>query len=154
MNQIKQYENSIYAYLLFSAIILGFISNQIPYETIKAITVNLSSELLAVALLFFLFRYSLDREREKEQKRQAGKVTVMLCNGARKIKLPIELYRAELTRAEILGRIGMIPRKTEKFFFNFFNTMEFIDQIRTILASEGDSILMIPCDEHEFSQFD
>jgi hypothetical protein len=70
--------------------------------------------------------------------------------------LPIELRRAELTRAEILGRIGMIPMKEKgkRFSLEYLNTSKFLRRINEIIEGHGDSDLVIPCTEEELNQFD
>jgi hypothetical protein len=177
--KLKRYEIAVYELLLALAIILGFIGDRISQETIKAITVNLASELLAVGVLFFIInrlfllddgdlsskilheistiKILLHREFELEQKRQEQSVTVILQNGARqRLELPVELRRAELTRAEILGRIGMIPMKVkgQRFSLEYLSTPDFLRQINQIFASDSNSILTIPCNESEYDQFD
>jgi hypothetical protein len=177
--KLKRYEIAVYGLLLAFAIILGLIGDRISQETIKAITVNLASELLAVGILFFIInrvfllddggsldkvldeistiKSSLHRELELEQKRQEQKISVILQNGARqRLELPVELRRAELTRAEILGRIGMTPMKErgKRFSLEYLNTSDFLRQINQILASDNNSILTLPCNESEYAQFD
>ncbi|WP_334986689.1 hypothetical protein [Nostoc sp.] len=178
--KLKRYELAVYCLLLALSIILGFIGDQISQETIKSITINLASELLAVGILFFFInrifflgedssltnkildeiatiKNSLHQEFEQDQKRQEQKIAVILQSGARqRLELPVELRRAELTRAEILGRIGMIPMKVkgQRFSLEYLNTPDFLRQINHILASDGNSILTIPCDESEYAQFD
>ncbi|MEA5568609.1 hypothetical protein [Anabaena sp. UHCC 0399] len=177
--KLKRYELAVYCLLLALSIILSFIGDQIPQETIKSITINLASEMLAVGILFFLInrifllgddsglpnkildeirtiQSSLHKE-EQEKKRQEQKISVILQSGARqRLELPVELRRAELTRAEILGRIGMIPMKVngQRFSLDYLNTPDFLRQINRILASDGDATLMIPCNDSEYAQFD
>jgi uncharacterized ion transporter superfamily protein YfcC len=52
--KLKRYEIAVYGLLLAFAVILGLIGDRISQDTIKAIIVNLSSELLAVGILFFI----------------------------------------------------------------------------------------------------
>ncbi len=68
----------------------------------------------------------------------------------------MELRRAELTRAEILGRLGMIPMKTKgsRFSLSYLNKPEFLAQINQIMDGSGDAVLTIPCTQEEFEQFD
>jgi hypothetical protein len=114
--------------------------------------------ILGATFAFFAWKQALRlrREFEQEQQRQNRKVTVVLQSGADRLELPVELRRAELTRAEILGRLGMIPMKVkgQRFSLGYLYTSEFLRQINDILASSGDAILTIPCKEDEFAQFD
>lgn len=179
---LKRYEVTAYILLLTLAIILGFIGDKITQETIKSITINLASELLAVGILFFLInriflldadeglssrilhevstvKILLQEEFEQEQKRQNQKVSVVLQNGSKnRLELPIKLRRAELTRAEILGRIGMIPMKEKgkRFSLGYLNTPDFLDDINKILENDSDDNprLTVSCDENEYNQFE
>lgn len=178
--KLKRYELTVYGMLLTVSIIIGFIGDKITQETIKSITINLASELLAVGILFFIInrifllgddsndninkilneidkiKDLLHKEFEQEQKRQEQEISVILQSGAKSLKLPVELRRAEFTRSEILGRIGMIPMKNsgQRFAIDYLNTPEFLRQINHILASDSNSILTIPCNEKEYDQFD
>lgn len=180
--KLKRYELAVYVLLITISVILGFIGDRITQETIKAITINLASELLAVGILFFLInrvflldaddsistqilqkidsiQSSLKKEfgnAQKLKERQEQKISVKLQNGARQLlDLPIELCRAELTRAEILGRIGMIPmaEKGKRFTLSYLSTPDFLRQIHQVVEGNGDDVLTIPCNEEEFKQF-
>lgn len=108
------------------------------------------------ALFAWRKAYQIRQDLEQEKSRQARKVTVVLQYGADKVELPVELRRAELTRAEILGRIGMIPMKTkgQRFSLSYLNTPEFLRQLNQTIVGDGDVILTIPCERHELEQFD
>lgn len=110
----------------------------------------------AFALFAWIQVRQLRRHQEEEQSRQNRKVTVILQYGYDRIELPVELRRAELTRAEILGRIGMLPMKEKgrRFSIDYLNASEFLRQINQIMESHGDAILTIPCKADEFRQFD
>jgi len=72
------------------------------------------------------------------------------------------MAREELSRAEILGRLGMIPIYANKkinlnqprYSIDHVNTEDFLVKIDEIRTGEGDSILEIECSEKEFAQFD
>ena len=91
-----------------------------------------------------------------EQQRQRKKVTLVLAHGAELYELPIELQRAEITRAEVMGVLGMLPMKVPRtrFSIGYVSTKDFLDDINDIVTSEGDRRLRIPCQKEEFEQFD
>lgn len=95
-------------------------------------------------------------ELADERQRLTRRVTVVLQHGDQRIELPVELTRAELTRAEILGRIGMIPMKArgQRFSLTYLNTPEFLRQINQVAAGAGDDLLTIPCTAAEIAQFE
>jgi hypothetical protein len=80
-----------------------------------------------------------------------------LQNGFKQpLKLPFELRRAEFSRSEILGRIGMLPlkQKGSRFLLEYLATPNFLQQIDQILTSDDNSVLIIPCNKDEYTQFD
>lgn len=123
--------------------------------------VGLVADLIGIAgAVFALFAWLQARRLretiEREKQRQNRKVTVVLQSGGRSVELPVEMRRAELSRAEILGRIGMIPmhEKGARFSLSTLNTPEFWRQISQVLESDQDALLTIPCTDAELRQFD
>ncbi len=121
---------------------------------------SLVSNLIGIlGAIFSLFAWikarQIQQEIECEKKRQNKKIFVTLQNDAEQLELPVELLRSELTRSEVLGRIGMIPmrEKGKRFSIGYVNTPEFLRQINQILARDGDAVLTIPCDPEELEQF-
>lgn len=134
--KLRQYEIVVYIALFLFAVILGFIGHHTTAETLKSILLNLTSEFLAVALLFFIInRFFLLGDSGHKPEEQ--KITVILNHGAKKLELPVEMRRSEFSRAEILGRIGMIPttEKGKRFSLKYTNTREFLQQINQILST-------------------
>ena len=99
---------------------------------------------------------AIEAELEQERARQNQKITVQLQNGGQSIRLPVEFRRQEWTRAELLGRLGMIPmrEKSKRFSLSYLGTPEFFKQMGNILEGEGDQLFTIPCNDEEFKQFD
>jgi len=95
---------------------------------------------------------TLDAERIRQRK----SIRIILSYGDEKIELPVPLLRAELTRQEVLGRIGMIPMKNKKsrFSIRYTNTVEFWEQLTQIMESSNEGIITIPLKEGEIDQFD
>lgn len=110
--------------------------------------------------MFALFAWRESRRTNKaidaEKKRLYRNIKVVLHNGSQQIELPFELRRMEFTRAEVLGRIGMIPMKEKgkRYSIEYLNNPKFLHQINEIADGYGDSALEISCTEKEFNQFD
>lgn len=98
----------------------------------------------------------IQEELALEKKRLNKSITVTLQYGSKQIKLPMDFRRADLTRAEVLGRLGMIPMKDigKRFSISYLSSPEFLKQIDMIVEGDGESLLTIPCNETEFHQFD
>ncbi len=104
----------------------------------------------------------LQVELQREKKRQNEKVQIILQHGTTKIPLPGDFRRDELTRSEILGRIGMIPIKKEidkgggkpkRYSIESLGEPEFFKQIDQIIIGAGEGIMTISCTEEEIKQF-
>ncbi|HKJ39845.1 MAG TPA: hypothetical protein VJ972_13790 [Anaerolineales bacterium] len=95
-----------------------------------------------------------------ERQRQDAQIKVILRHGSETYQLPVSLRRAELTRAELLGRLGMIPIKKDdegkeqkRFSIAYFNSKEFFERLNEIILGSGSDVLIIPCQDAEFNQF-
>ena len=122
---------------------------------------GLTADLIGIlGAVFALFAWRQARQIREAQMQESSRlnkmVQVVLHHGDQKIELPIQLRRAELTRAEILGRIGMVPmeKRGQRFALAYLNSPEFLKQINQIVDGTGDSVLTIPCTNDEFRQFD
>jgi len=90
----------------------------------------------------------VNRRLDAEEKRLSQPITIVLKNGAEHIPLPAPIQRRFLTRAELLGRLGMIrPEKrftlsslnTETFFTDLDNTINGTDTMTlTIKLTDAD----------------
>ena len=98
----------------------------------------------------------IKNELDVEKKRQQKTIRIVLSHGDEKIELPVPLLRAELTRQEVLGRIGMIPMKkqNDRYSIRYINTVEFWEQLTQVMEGAGEGIITIPLKEGELDQFD
>ena len=112
-----------------------------------------------VAAIFSILNWRQARrlraEVEMERQRQARRIRVELTNGGRRMPVPVEFKRSEFTRAEIQGRLGVIPMKKKgvRYSIEFLNTPEFLRRIEEIESGIGDSVLTIPITDEELAQF-
>lgn len=96
-----------------------------------------------------------------EQHERNRKITVLLeveGQPSRSYTVPGSIRRKDFSRAEIMGRLGMIPLKdkNEKFFKLGYvqRNPKFLEDIERIYDSKLDAIITIPCSPSEFDQFD
>jgi hypothetical protein len=96
-----------------------------------------------------------------ERERLNSRIRVVLQHEEKIYELPFPLRRSEFTRAELLGRLGMIPIKKDeseeeqkRFSLSYLNSRDFFEQMNRIVLGEGDDLLVVPCERKEFSQFD
>ena len=112
----------------------------------------------AFALFGWLQAKANNKQITREQERMNSRIKVILMENVsrRQIVLPVHLRRLELTRAELLGRIGMIPRKNKSEFFvlSYLNSSSFFQELNRIQASRQEEDLVIPCSNEEIEQFD
>ena len=91
---------------------------------------------------------------ERAAQRRSVDVVLVLSGEGRELALPLELTRGEVSRAEILGRLGMLPMATPgaRFALRHLSRPEFLRDLRKVAEGEH-SVLVIPCSPEEFEQF-
>lgn len=67
--------------------------------------------------------------------------------------LPFRPVRRIVTRAEVLGLLGMIPSRQERFDWTWLHNPEFMHHIEEVHSGERDS-LEIPLSPDEYAQLD
>jgi hypothetical protein len=121
------------------------------------------ADIIGLVTAFFAFGGWLvslqESRREKaEEKRLNEKVAIHVRakDGSMEMILPIKLRRDDVTRAEVMGLLGMIPMRNpgSRFSINYPNTFDFDQQMDRIHAEKGDSILVISLEPGELDQFD
>ncbi len=159
----RKYQVLVYVCLALVSIILGFIGHTLGDGTWNAILINLCSELLAVALLFFLFELLIEKPKARQA---AAKIYIVLKeNGSsQEVMFPVPLRRSEFSRQEVLGIIGMIPRKEasddskvgkqDRYKIKYMSDPEFLLDVNRIAAGEGNETIRIRCTEAEMQQLD
>lgn len=108
------------------------------------------------ALLAWLQSRRVSKELEAERQRKDKRIRVVLSYRTKELELPVEMRRAEFTRAELLGRLGMIPMKAKgkRFTLTYLNSAEFLRQLNEISNGKNGTTFSIPCKKQEFDQFD
>jgi hypothetical protein len=110
--------------------------------------------------IFALFAWQqakrLQKNVEHEKRRLNQKIAIVLQYGVEYYTLKGDTRRAEITRAEVLGRVGALPMKNkgDRYSLEYVSTAEFIQRIQKIQEEEGVDALVIPCKEEEFEKFD
>lgn len=96
-------------------------------------------------------------EQARESREIASqKIAIVLDSGERRVKLPLQLRRGDVTRTEVLGLIGMIPRTgggQQRYSLKYLSKPEFLEQLNQIKDSAELSSLIIKCDAEELLQF-
>jgi hypothetical protein len=108
------------------------------------------------ALFAWLQARRLQKDVEHEKKRLNQKIAIVLQHGTEYYTLKGDTRRAEITRAEVLGRLGALPMKNkgDRYSLEYLSTAGFIQRIQKIQEGEGVDALIIPCKEEEFEKFD
>lgn len=99
--------------------------------------------------------WKLRRETKRQWQKESEQIRVILRSPTREITLPVELQRGGLTRAELLGLIGMLPmqEKGKRFELCFLHTHEFSQRLAMIRNSDVDFEFIVECSEEELEQF-
>jgi hypothetical protein len=108
------------------------------------------------SILAWINSWQVNRRLKREQRRQNKKIKIELICGSKSYELPGEIRRAEFSRAEVLGLLGMIPMKVkgQRFVLGYLNTPKFRFRFNEILEGGNDTILQISCNEEEYNQFE
>jgi len=86
-------------------------------------------------------------------------IKLVLVDGSYEVALPLPMLRKDISRAEILGRLGMIPINPNKalsqrgFVIKSMATPAFIEDIMSVQLGEADTIKIL-CTKEEIEQFD
>lgn len=99
--------------------------------------------------------WKLRRETKRQWQKENEQIRVILRSPTREITLPVELQRGGLTRAELLGLIGMLPmqEKGKRFELCFLHTHEFSQRLAMVRNSDVDFEFVVQCSEEELEQF-
>lgn len=86
---------------------------------------------------------------------EAVKIVLRIGENGRQIVLPLEILRRDVSRAELLGRIGMIPVKKagSRFTLREIGSPAVMRSINAVSRGET-SVLVIPATADEVDQFD
>ena len=118
---------------------------------------NLSAESFglladAIGIIGAIFAFLAWLKLQLEESRRNKKITVKLQAPDEVIELPVDIRRAELTRSEILGRIGML-NSGKRFNLRYLNDPEFFRRLNEIIEGSGETVLTIVCTKDELQQF-
>jgi hypothetical protein len=124
---------------------------------IFSIVANLASLAgLVVSIMAWWKIVKVDKDLARERQRLAQGVTVVLkCEELDvRVELPA-ISRGDLTRAELLGLIGMIPLKnpTERFAIAYTSSTKFFSALKTAKQSDGAASLEVSCEQEEIERF-
>lgn len=93
----------------------------------------------------------------REQARLDDRVSVVLKLEAEEsvVVLPLEMLRRDVSRAELLGRIGMLPmrQKGARFSIRAMSTPAFMQTVNAVVEGTTDT-LVIPVTRQELEQFE
>ena len=110
---------------------------------------------IASAMIAAWSTWKLRRETKRQWQKENEQIRVILRSKTREITLPVELQRGGLTRAELLGLIGMLPMqdKGKRFELCFLHTHEFSQRLAMVRNSDVDFEFIVQCSEEELDQF-
>lgn len=90
------------------------------------------------------------------QARLDDRVSVVLkLEAEERVVLPLEMLRRDVSRAELLGRIGMLPmrQKGARFSIRAMSTPAFMQTVNAVVEGTTDT-LVIPVTRQELEQFE
>lgn len=92
---------------------------------------------------------------EKRLKQHVQVVLKLQGEDGKSITLPLELVRRDVSRAELLGRIGMLPmrEKGARFSIRAISSPATMRELNTVVEGKS-STIVIPVTGEEIEQFD
>jgi hypothetical protein len=105
---------------------------------------NFGTEMLGALITFVIFGQLAE-----------STVTISLQYASNKVEL-YNMRRSELSRGEIMGRLGTLPvRKLgSRFRIDYIATKNFVEQVDKAKEDESVKEILIHCTEEEFQQFE
>jgi hypothetical protein len=111
---------------------------------------NMAGAIGALVSTFLFCKIYLDRRA------QSAPVGVfLLSEEGEEVELPLFLTRRDLSRAELLGRLGMLPMRAKgtRFALKALSGGQFLQDLNKVAAGQSDR-LHIPASREEIDQFD
>lgn len=107
------------------------------------------------ALFAWLEARRINKKHRLEQARLNKEITITLkSENGDHYSLPVNMYRRELTRAELLGYLGMLPTKDKnRFRIDYLTTQAFFKELNKALSESDSYEIFIPCTQQEYNQF-
>lgn len=95
---------------------------------------------------------------QRRTERTAGSIVSVLLTiegEGKEFPLPLEIVRRDVSRAELLGRIGMLPmrQKGARFSLRALSSPAFMRAMNEVVAGRS-ATLRVPCTREELEQFE
>jgi len=125
------------------------------YLSLAADVIGVLSGVFALLAWFNTIRIRRDQQREQQRLDEKVRLRLSSRDGTRVRNLPGAMRRDEVTRAEVLGWIGMLPMKVtgKRYEIAYLNEADFLDQLSQVQTGRGETLLRIYCTADEFAQF-
>lgn len=113
------------------------------------------SNLLQVGGAVFAALIWVNQRRALRAASESVSVLLTLVEGAQEVLLPLEIVRRDVSRAELLGRIGMLPMRSKgaRFSLRALSTPAFMREVNKVVAGRS-ATLRVPCTREELEQFE
>ncbi len=157
-NTKNKYKDNIYLVILALGFALLGVSFVVPNSSVwQSLIISIAANLITLAVFsFFIVEKLLDNQSQRERAIALQDIEVYLLNTDTHelFLLEFALKRGELSRGEIVGRIGMVLKDTTtRYNIEYMKKVDFLEQINQILADDQRHKLIIDCSTEEMSQF-
>ena len=147
---------------------MNLISIIVNWYTANADVIDKAADIIGIGSAFLALGAWINTRRisafqRSEQERLDQKIQIRLLstqNDGKQMYIDLpggKMRREELTRGEVLGWIGMLPKKKgepgSRFHINWLSNNEFLETMNRVQAGNGDMVFVIPCTQDELDQF-
>lgn len=123
-----------------------------PLETLSFI-LDLIANLVGVfGIPFAVWRLYTNWQEEK-RRQQPISVELFCDETDTVIQLPVNVKRANFSRAELLGYLGMVSKTGNRYDLSHLSNQAFFEELQRIQNSPNPETLRIPCSPREIAQF-
>jgi hypothetical protein len=154
----NKYKDNIYLVILALGFALLGVSFVVPNGSVwQSTLISIAANLITLAVFsFFIVEKLLDNQSQREKAIALQDIEVFLLNTDTDelFLLEFALKRGELSRGEIVGRIGMAMKDTTaRYNIEYLKKINFLEQVNQILEDDKRQQLIIDCSAEELNQF-
>lgn len=152
---MKRFE-SIFGVVVVVLVVLsvtGVVGDALRLVGMNADNVGMADAIVGLATLFVAGLFWLDERRR--ERRGSERIRFLLKGSKEEKEAPLHLLRRDVARAEVLGRLGMMPMAEagKRFSLSALSSAAFLENLNEVTEGKT-STVMLEVTQAELDQFD